>query len=96
MSRKKSKKVNMDSDNQSQPSVQAEPQSGDDQPGIETEVQEESLSPQQEVDQLKQQLQRIAADYQNFQKRSFKQIEQAGQFARQSMAKELLAVLGRI
>ena len=87
MSRKKSKKVKIDSDDQLQS------QAGEDQAAEETEVQEETLSPEQEVEQLKQQLQRVAADYQNFQKRSFKQIEQAGQFARQGMAKDLLAVL---
>lgn len=63
------------------------------QPEGETPVQDEALTPEQEVDQLKQQLLRVSADYQNFQKRSTKQIAQAGQFARQSIAKDVLAVL---
>jgi molecular chaperone GrpE len=75
----------------SDPEVQ--PQDGENQPNLDADVQEEELSPEQQVDQLKQQLQRVAADYQNFQKRSVKQIAQAGQFAQQSMAKDILAVL---
>ncbi len=48
---------------------------------------------QQTIQELKEQLQRLAADYQNYQKRSHKQIEQASQFAKQDMAKALLPIL---
>jgi molecular chaperone GrpE len=47
----------------------------------------------QEIESLKQQLQRLAADYQNYQKRALRQIEQAGQLAEEKVAKELLPVL---
>ena len=42
---------------------------------------------------MKENLQRLAADYQNYQKRSQKQMEQAAQFAREGLAKSLLPVL---
>lgn len=47
----------------------------------------------QELAELKERLQRLSADYQNYQKRSFRQIEQARQLAKEEMAKGLLAVL---
>ncbi len=46
-----------------------------------------------ELEDLKQRLQRLGADYQNYQKRSQRQIEQATQFAREDLVKSLLPVL---
>ena len=46
-----------------------------------------------ELEELRGRFQRLAADYQNYQKRSYKQIEQTGQLAREEMVKSLLAVL---
>ncbi|MBN1846228.1 MAG: nucleotide exchange factor GrpE [Sedimentisphaerales bacterium] len=54
---------------------------------------EGSLPAQQELDELRSRFQRLAADYQNYQKRALRQIEQAGQFAREDLIKSLLAVL---
>jgi len=51
------------------------------------------LSPEQEIEQLKQRLQRLGADYQNYQKRANKQLEQATQIAREGLVKSLLPVL---
>lgn len=87
MSRKDKKKDKIESKD-----IQSSQAIGDE-PELDTETVDETPSPEQQVEQLTQQLQRLAADYQNFQKRSHKQIEQAGQFARQSIAKDLLAVL---
>ncbi|MBN2375459.1 MAG: nucleotide exchange factor GrpE [Sedimentisphaerales bacterium] len=50
-------------------------------------------SPEQELEELKGRFQRLAADYQNYQKRSHKQIDQARQFARDDLARSLLVVL---
>ncbi len=50
-------------------------------------------SAQQELEELKGRFQRLAADYQNYQKRSHKQIDQARQFARDDLARSLLVVL---
>ena len=46
-----------------------------------------------ELEDLKQRLQRLGADYQNYQKRTQKQTEQATQYARENMVKSLLPVL---
>lgn len=43
--------------------------------------------------EMTQKWQRLAADYQNYQRRAQRQIEQAGQFAHESIAKGLLPVL---
>jgi molecular chaperone GrpE len=45
-----------------------------------------------ELEDLKQRLQRLGADYQNYQKRAQKQIEQAMQYACENMVKSLLPV----
>lgn len=50
-------------------------------------------SVEQELEELRGRFQRLAADYQNYQKRSYKQIEQAGQYAREEIAKSMLVVL---
>lgn len=46
-----------------------------------------------EVDELKQRLQRLGADYQNYQRRSHGQMEQAVKFANENLVKSLLPVL---
>lgn len=93
MARKKSKKIKINPKEQQPESVEAEQESIEEAPDHLEEQPESLTEATQEVDQLKQQLQRVAADYQNFQKRSQKQIAQAGQFARQDLVKALLAVL---
>jgi len=50
-------------------------------------------SAEQELEELKGRFQRLAADYQNYQKRSHKQVDQARQFARDDLARSLLVVL---
>ena len=63
-------------------------------PGEQIKKTEEGLlSPEQEMEQLKQRLQRLGADYQNYQKRANKQLEQATQIAREGLVKSLLPVL---
>jgi molecular chaperone GrpE len=57
------------------------------------EAEQEKPSVEQELAELRGRFQRLAADYQNYQKRSYKQIEQTGQFAREEIARSLLAVL---
>lgn len=47
----------------------------------------------EEVEQLKEQLLRMAADSENLRKRSIKQIDDAGKFAVNSFAKDLIDVL---
>jgi molecular chaperone GrpE len=54
---------------------------------------EASVTIEQELDDLKQRLQRLAADYQNYQKRASKQMEQAGELTRESLVKALLPIL---
>lgn len=56
-----------------------------------SEVTQEQLN--HEIADLQGRLQRLGADYQNYQKRSQRQIEQAVTFAREDMARALLAVL---
>ena len=48
---------------------------------------------EQEMVELKYRLQRLGADYQNYQKRADKQIEQAARLARENLVKSLLPVL---
>ena len=54
---------------------------------------DEAAAQVDELEILKDKLQRLGADYQNYQKRAQRQITQAGQFASQEMAKSLLPVL---
>jgi len=60
---------------------------------VPTESLDETAPQAGELESLKDKLQRLGADYQNYQKRAQKQITQADQFARQEMAKSLLPVL---
>lgn len=48
---------------------------------------------ERELEALKQRFQRLGADFQNYQKRSYRQVEQAAQMARDEMALSLLGVL---
>ena len=48
---------------------------------------------EQEMAELKERLQRLSADYQNYQKRAYRQMEQARQLAKEEMVKGLLSVL---
>ena len=54
---------------------------------------EVELTPEQERDELLARLQRLAADYQNYQKRSQKEVSQAREFANENLIKQLLPVL---
>jgi len=65
----------------------------DEQASGEEEAEQAAPSVEQELAELRGRFQRLAADYQNYQKRSYKQIEQTGQFAREEITKSLLAVL---
>ncbi len=56
-----------------------------------TEVEVKPAEPT--VADVKDQLLRLAAEYQNYQKRSMRQIEQAGQFAAENVVKNILPVL---
>ncbi len=55
------------------------------------EVVEPAVEP--DAAELLDKLQRLAADYQNYQKRATRQIEQSGQYARENIARSLLPVL---
>jgi molecular chaperone GrpE len=55
------------------------------------DIQEISL--EQQMDDLKQKLQRMGADYQNYQKRSIRQIDEAARMAKENFARSLLPVL---
>jgi len=68
------------------------PKSAENQP-VPAESLDETAPQASESDSLKDKLQRLGADYQNYQKRAQKQITQAEQFARGEMAKSLLPVL---
>ena len=92
MSEKKRKKDHL-SAQQSESSVTSEDQAS-------AAAASESLAPEvtqeqlnQEIADLQGRLQRLGADYQNYQKRAQRQIEQAIAFAREDMARALLAVL---
>ncbi len=89
MSGKGKKKDKQKKDRQigiSEPAVEA-PSSG------EAGAEQVKPSMEQELEELRGRFQRLAADYQNYQKRSYKQIEQTGQFAREEIARSLLTVL---
>ena len=60
---------------------------------LQAESNKEQLAAIEEVVQLKDQLLRLAADNENFRKRSAKQIDDAGKFAINSFAKDLIEVL---
>ena len=60
---------------------------------LEPEAEPVPPSVEDELEELRGRFQRLAADYQNYQKRSYKQIEQTGQFAREEIVRSLLAVL---
>lgn len=63
---------------------------------LEGEILEEAQAEQtleQERDDLLARLQRLAADYQNYQKRMQKELSTAREFANESLIKDLLAVL---
>ena len=51
------------------------------------------MTVEQERDDLHGRLQRLAADYQNFQKRTSREIQQAREFANEQLIKSLLSVL---
>ena len=68
------------------------PKSAENQP-VPAESLDETAPQAGELESLKDKLQRLGADYQNYQKRAQKQITQAEQFARGEMAKSLLPVL---
>ena len=57
----------------------------------ESQVQEKT--PEDTIAELKDQLLRLAAEYQNFQKRSMRQIDQAREFAAENMVKIILPVM---
>ena len=57
------------------------------------ETEQAPVTPEQERDELLGRLQRLAADYQNYQKRSQKEVAQAREFANESLIKQLLPVL---
>ncbi len=52
-----------------------------------------ATTPHQQQEELKQQLQRLAADYQNYQKRASRMVEQAHQMAKADVIKSILSVL---
>lgn len=65
----------------------------------EKKIERQDQPPTEQTDQeapvelLKQQLQRLGADYQNYQKRSQKQVEQSTQFAKENFVRDVLPVL---
>ena len=54
---------------------------------------ETPLDTENQLQEMKQRLQRLGADYQNYQKRSQRQLELSTQFAREEVVKSLLPVL---
>ncbi|MCF7958065.1 MAG: nucleotide exchange factor GrpE [Phycisphaerae bacterium] len=63
----------------------------DDQPDL--NVVDSVTDTEQQLGELQLKYQRLAADYQNYQKRALKQIEQAGEFSKENLVKSLLPVL---
>lgn len=53
----------------------------------------DEVEPEPGVDELKAQLQRLGADFQNYQKRSHRQIEQTHEFAQENLLRALLPAL---
>ena len=88
MTRKKKKKDEVAAAQDDQTPVEA----AEDQVAVEP-VEAEPLTPEQERDDLLSRLQRLAADYQNYQKRVQKDVAHAREFANESLMKSLLAVL---
>ncbi|MCK4629782.1 MAG: nucleotide exchange factor GrpE, partial [Sedimentisphaerales bacterium] len=71
-----------------------EPESAEPAPSDRPEqITEAPFGPEREMEELKRRLQRLGADYQNYQKRAEKQIEQAARLARENLVKSLLPVL---
>jgi len=73
-------------------------ESGKDTPSIQMEqpaVQESqaAMTAEQEVEELRQKWQRLAADYQNYQKRMQRQLEQTSQMAQENVVRSLIPVL---
>jgi molecular chaperone GrpE len=67
--------------------------SADDDSAEQTVEEKDPARIDQELAELKERLQRLSADYQNYQKRAHRQTEQARQLAKEEMAKGLLSVL---
>ena len=53
----------------------------------------EVITPEQQVDELTQKLQRMGADYHNYQKRSIRQIDESARMAKENFARSMLPVL---
>ena len=71
-----------------------EPESAEPVPSDKPEQMTEApFGPEQEMEELKRRLQRLGADYQNYQNRAEKRIEQAVRLARENLVKSLLPVL---
>ncbi len=91
MSKENKHNQQADSDKEQTSPSEEQPDTSNEQTRAETAAASENL--EQEIEDLKQRLQRLGADYQNFQKRSLRQIEQAAQMAREEIARTLLPVL---
>jgi len=71
-----------------------EPESAEPVPSDKPEqITEAPFDSDREMEELKSRLQRLGADYQNYQKRADRQIEQAARLARETLVKSLLPVL---
>ncbi len=62
----------------------------------EADAEPQAKTPEQELGEVKAMLQRVAADYQNYQKRMNRQLEQTRQLAQEGILRSLLAVMDNL
>ena len=62
----------------------------------EASAEPQAKTPEQELGEVKAMLQRVAADYQNYQKRMNRQLEQTRQLAQEGILRSLLAVMDNL
>lgn len=92
--KKTSKKIPIEEPtNQDAAQPETDPRPLEPEPGADDMTDATTAQLEQEIDELKQRLQRLGADYQNYQKRSHTQMEQAVKFANENLMKSLLPVI---
>lgn len=89
MSKEKKNKKVIEIESQEEPETTGTEDATDPKP---TETPEE-ITPEQQIEELTQKLQRMGADYHNYQKRSIRQIDEAARMAKENFARSLLPVL---
>ncbi len=94
MKKKNKIKINKKADNKNSAKDEAKIKDADKTQQVEAvEEANDAIEYEKKIAELTDSLQRVSADYQNYQKRSGRQIQQATEFASEDMARSLLPVL---